>query len=300
MNARGRTSLDAERSEASKPNANPNTLASGAERAVRTAKVTPCPNALIPFYAWSLGTDRAYEVACGSWSCSYCARKKRAAVRVIVADGCEAAFRRGERVRFMTLTDGTAGAMNTRDVYEAWNRLRASLRKLGYLREYAAVLETTEAGALHLHALTTGKFIPQKRLSALARQAGFGRITDIRAVRQGEGDGKDDRRACSYVSKQLAGYMTKVKTDALKVKTAERRRPFRCSRGWGLSLADAELLVAQAWAARGETREPDTGPWVLIQRRGDGSLRLRGKALEEEWPEPGGGRPRRRRGQAER
>lgn len=266
MSVPARASLDAERSEASKPKTNRQGLAAGAERAVRRAKVTPCPNAVLPLFAWSLGTDRAYEVACGSWSCSYCSRKKRAAVRIIIANGCEAAFRRGERVRFMTLTDGTGGTLTARDIYEAWNRLRGSLRRLGYLREYAAVVETTGTGALHLHALTTGKFIPQKRLSALACQAGFGRVADVRAVRPGEGTGDDDRRASAYVSKQLAGYMSKQKTDALKAKTAKRRRPFRCSRGWGLSLAEAERLVAQAWVEGREQEAADEGPWVLIHR----------------------------------
>ncbi|MCW3003537.1 MAG: hypothetical protein JWQ20_2835 [Conexibacter sp.] len=77
----------------------------------------------------------------------------------MVAEGCEAALGRGERVRLMTLTDGTGGGMATPEVSAAWNRLRTVLRKSGLLAQYAAVLETTEAGALHLHALTTGEFI---------------------------------------------------------------------------------------------------------------------------------------------
>lgn len=281
MSARTRTSLDAERSEASKPKANRRGLLRDAERAVHRAKATPCPNAVLPLFAWSLGSDRSYEIACGSWSCSYCSRKKRAAVRLVVAEGCEAAMARGERVRLMTLTDGTGGDLAARDVYEAWNRLRTRLRKRGLLSEYAAVMETTQAGALHLHALTTGSYIPQKRLSEFAQQAGFGKVADIRAVRAGEGTGDGDKRSAAYVSKELAGYVSKQKTDALRSKTAARRRPFRCSRGWGLSMVEAERLVAQAWADDAGRGEPDSGPWLLIHRRSDGSLSLRGRGADD-------------------
>jgi len=175
-------------------------------------------------FAWSLGSDRSYEIACGSWSCSYCSRKKRAAVRLVVAEGCETAMARSERVRLMTLTDGTGGDLAACDFYDAWNRLRTRLRKRGLLSEYAAVMETTQAGALHLHALTTGRYIAQKRLSEYAQQAGFGKVADIRAVRAGEGSGEGDKRSAAYVSKELAGYLSKQKTDALRSKTATRRR----------------------------------------------------------------------------
>lgn len=241
---------------------------------MRRAKTTPCPNVVVPLVAWSLGTDRAYEVACGSWSCSYCARRKRAAVALIVAEGCEAALARGDRVRLMTLTDGT-GSMTVHDLYVAWNRLRTRLRKSGHLNEYAAVLETTAAGALHLHALTTGKFVPQRRLSVLAAAAGFGVVADIRAVRPGESGDTTDRRAASYVSKELAAYVSKQKTDALRSKTAARRRPLRCSRGWGMSMAEAEKLVVSAWVGEA-AQAPDPGPWLLLLKREDGSVSVLG------------------------
>lgn len=188
---------------------------------------------------------------------------------------------RGERVRFMTLTDGTGGELDARDFYEAWNRLRTRLRKERLLAEYAAVIETTEAGALHMHALTTGRYIPQARLSEMADKAGLGVITHIRAVRRGEGKGDDDKKSAAYVSKELAGYVSKQKTEALRAKTAQRRRPFRCSRGWGFTMAEAEGLVAQAWADEREGGEVDPGPWVLVYRRADGSVLLRGRALED-------------------
>jgi hypothetical protein len=248
--------------------------AQAVHRAVRHAKQTPCPNAVMPLVAWNLGNDRSYEVACGSWSCSYCSRKKRAAVALVVADGCERAFARGERVRFVTLTDGSAGEMTVRDVYESWNRLRTALRKADLLREYAAVIETTDAGALHLHALTTGRYLPQRELSSRAIRAGFGRVADIRAVKCSDGDAHD---TAGYVAKQVAAYVSKERAESLRAKTARRRRPLRCSRGWGLSLAEAEREVVRLWRADGTDEEPpsDVGPWVLIFKHTDGSLTLR-------------------------
>jgi hypothetical protein len=58
-----------------------------ARRAVRAAKGTPCPNAVFPLYAWSMSTSKAYAIPCGAWTCSYCSRKKRAAVRLLIAEG---------------------------------------------------------------------------------------------------------------------------------------------------------------------------------------------------------------------
>jgi hypothetical protein len=49
----------------------------------------------------------------------------------------ERAWARGERVRFMTLTDDSKGAMTVADFYEAWNRLRVRLKKAGLIREFA-------------------------------------------------------------------------------------------------------------------------------------------------------------------
>jgi hypothetical protein len=106
---------------------------------------------------WSLSTDRAAEIACGRWDCSWCQWRKRAAVMLILRVGLEVAWARGERVRFLTLTDGSRGEMTVADFYVAWNRLRVRLardRKGGaFVKEYAAVVEVQKRGALHLHVL---------------------------------------------------------------------------------------------------------------------------------------------------
>lgn len=178
---------------------------------------------------WSLATDRAAQMACGRWDCSWCQWRKRAAAELVIVVGLERAWARGERVRLMTLTDGPTGAMTVADLYEAWNRLRTRLRKAGLLHEFAAVLEVQQRGALHLHVLQTGKFIEKNRLKGMARAAGFGRCTDIREVKRGAADGA--RGSASYSAKQLAGYLSKQNAEALAAKTNKRRRPLRTSRG---------------------------------------------------------------------
>ncbi len=170
----------------------------------------------------------------------------------------------------MTLTDGSGGQMTVADLYKSWNRLALALRREGVLREYAAVVETTEGGALHLHLLATGEFIPQRRLSALAARSGFGRVADVRAVK----NDVEGERAAAYIAKEVAAYVSKGKAEALASKTAQRRRPLRTSRGWGLSLAAAEKLLAAERATEGAER--DVGPWLHLQALADGSLRVRG------------------------
>jgi hypothetical protein len=167
--------------------------------------------------------------------------------------------------------------MDIASLYLAWNRLRASLKRK-YLDEYVSVVETTASGALHLHVLATGRYVPQRTLSRLAAKAGFGRIADVRAVRQGRTLADDDPRAADYVAKQLAGYVTKERTDGLNAKTAARRRPMRRSRGWGMSLAEAESLVVEMWrdGTSSAPADKDDGPWVIVHELADGSLLLRG------------------------
>ncbi len=163
-------------------------------------------------------------------------------------------------MRFLTLTDGRAGDLSLPELHRAWKRLALKLRRAGKLREYLAVVETTERGALHLHVLCTGEFIAQKQLAVWAAAAGFGRVADVRAVR-----GVGERSAGGYLVKQLASYATKAKVEALAAKGAKRLRPVRCSRGWfpgGMAAAERDL-VAAARAERGESFDP--GPWWLIQ-----------------------------------
>ncbi len=91
--------------------------------ALNHARRTRCPNAR-GSYIWSLSTDRAAELPCRRWDCPYCQLRKQAAARRVIGEGLRTAWANGERVRFMTLTDGSAGTMTVAGLYDAWNRLR--------------------------------------------------------------------------------------------------------------------------------------------------------------------------------
>lgn len=232
---------------------------------------------------WSLPLDVAYELPCGAWRCPWCGWKKREAAKIVLQAGIRLAWEADERVRLMTLTDGTStsdgdGEMSVADFYAAWNRFRSRLKKAELLHEYCAILEVQERGALHLHVVTTGKFIPQHSLSTYAEEAGFGKVCDIREIRKGAGeiaaDGKPNTAALGYVVKQLGSYLTKAKAERLDAKTNKRRRPLRCSRGWGMSLREAEHWFTEELRHKhgldGKGAQPRGHPWAFVQTFPDG------------------------------
>ncbi len=259
-------------------------LADQMEKAVRSAsKSSPCPSISWPLYAFSRSSGRAYAMACGSWACPTCARKKKAIARRAIEVGQSKAFARGERIRFITVTDDGKGEMRVSDLYDSWNRLRLILKRGGYLNEYAAALEVQGRGALHLHLLATGSYVPVRELSRLAARAGFGPVVDVRAVK-GDGD-EDAKNSAAYVAKELAGYVMKD-GKSLADKTAVRRRPVRFSRGWGCSLGAAQKLIASE-IAEARDSEADPGPWVVVRVTSDGSLVTRaGQGLPRVVPPP--------------
>ena len=134
-------------------------------------------------------------------------------------------------------------------------------------------METTQAGALHLHVLATGRYLPQRELSKVAAAAGFGRVADIRAV-TGTGDGS----AGAYLVKTLAGYATKANAARLATRGARRLRPVRTSRAWYPGgMAEAEREVGRRMAAE-LSLAPDPGPWLFVVKGGDGALHVRSQA----------------------
>jgi hypothetical protein len=241
----------------------------------------------------SLSTGRAFALACRSWSCDHCSAKKWLAARVLFERGILAAFARGERVRFLTLTDGSKhGTMTVSDLSEAWQRLARMLRRGGPpiprppegsgkeaqakwrrqckarkppLSEYAMVLEvgTKGQGRLHAHVLFTGSYIKQSRLSAWAKQAGFGRVVHVREVPSG------DAAAAAVYAAKLAAYLSdqgKARAELKRLSRA-RVRPVRKSHSWypgGLRKVEEELGIRTAGGSK------DPGPWVLITHDGKG------------------------------
>jgi hypothetical protein len=104
----------------------------------------------------------------------------------------------------------------------------------------------------------TGRFIYQPALSKWAARCGFGRIADVREVKQG-----DAKEVGGYAAKQLAGYASKSgQALALADRAEERLRPVRLSRGWyggGLRKTEEELGL------RPPSDRPSQGSWFIIK-----------------------------------
>jgi hypothetical protein len=247
-----------------------------------------------------LDSDFVVPLACRSWLCPGCQRDKWNAARTLFEWGISDAWKRGERVRFFTLTDGSPrGDMTIEQVSHGWNKLARMLRDGGpaprrpakgaprnewerwwracrartsYLNEYAMVLEVGRRGdkRLHVHVLCTGAFIPQRKLSRMARLCGFGRVTDIQEVEQ-----TTEGHIAAYAAK-MAGYVSKTGQEAQRLaeRARVRLRPIRVSRGW----CDGGLRgVEEALGIRGREK-PMVGRWVIVEH--DGGHPLIGRRWE--------------------
>jgi hypothetical protein len=209
-----------------------------------------------------------------------------------------AAWERGERVRFLTLTDGSRrGDMTLEKLGAAWDDLAKLLRAGGpaperpprledreesrraqlrwrqackkrqpLLREYASVVEFGSLGdeRIHLHVVATGEFVKQTVLSRWAKQCGFGPVAYIRQVAKGS-----DEALAGYAAK-MAGYVSKSGQDIAAKhyeRGAFRIRPVRTSRNWysgGIRRAEVETGL------RKEGKGRDRGPWVVLEQTPDG------------------------------
>jgi hypothetical protein len=137
--------------------------------------------------------------------------------------------------------------------------------------------------------VATGDFIPVKALRQAASAAGFGKVTDVRAL----GGASTPRgaikreelvsRAAHYVAKYLSD--ESKRREALEAHVRERLRPVRFSREWGASLGSAKAdLIAQWREERGE-QPPErhlADEWLSIVRSTRGELRVfrRGEQID--------------------
>lgn len=131
-------------------------------------------------------TVKGVKIPCGSWSCPECAKRKSIILGNRVKNGFE-----NKRVRFATLTarNGLTLAQKLQSLKASWNRLRLALSRRYGLATFFWVLEFGHATQRpHLHVLLDC-YVPQRALSGLAYRAGFGRIVDIRQVKDGGGFG---------------------------------------------------------------------------------------------------------------
>lgn len=129
---------------------------------------------------------KSFHLPCNSWDCPICGKRKAC----ILGNRVKKAFE-GERIRFATFT--TAGKKSLgehlKSLKSAWNRLRLALVREYGLTKFFWVLEFGgERGRPHLHCLLN-VYIPQRKLSDMAFHAGFGKVVDIREVKNGSGFG---------------------------------------------------------------------------------------------------------------
>lgn len=250
-------------------------LCDDAREAASNARALRCPRSKQVSYAIDQETRRAFAVPCGSWACSWCGWRKRAAAAYMVQQGINLAAERGERIRFMTLTESPAYPFETAaDVSKAWNRFRTRLRKSGDLREYAAAVELTQAGRPHLHIVATGEYIPQARLSEYAAGAGFGPVADIRAIKLTGAD--DDKRTAGYIAKELAQYVSKSGKARAADPSEGRARPIRTSRRWYPGgLRKAEQILTDHY--RPDDVKTGAEYWHLFARDLSAGIRLQGR-----------------------
>lgn len=246
---------------------------SSVRRAVKHAKQSQCPSAKLVHHVYSTSSKKAYEIPCQKWTCSFCGWKKQKVASYLVLAGMLAAHEQGKRVRFLTLTEDPNKPMQIADLSAAWNRMRTRLKDEGKLDEYATVVECTKRGRPHLHVVFTGEFVKQWKLSSWAERAGFGRVVDIRLVDFDPANQSGSIRAASYVAKELAGYVSKAKGEAVGKLVAKRRRPLRTSRGWypgGMKRAEKELLEAADF-------DTDLGDFFFVIGADGEALRISGK-----------------------
>ena len=258
----------------------------GIESLIAAAPNTRCQNNRGLFVA-SVIAGVAFELTCDRWDCPApsCGGLKKLAARELFFQGTEAAWDRGDRVRFMTLTAPAEG-MTLDAVKVGWTRVAEALRRRGVLDQYAAVVELQDRGEPHLHVLFTGDYIAQPELSRIARGGSrasgrFGEVCDIRDARS-----TGERSLVAYMSKtpgrskgtaaELAHYAAKAGAadrGRLYRSGGSRRRPIRTSQLWypgGLKAA-AEAVKAE-WSVNLDLQPvtaEDWGVWRVRQDTGE-------------------------------
>jgi len=139
------------------------------------------------------------KIPCDSWECPDCGKKKA----IMLGNRIKGGFQ-NERARLLTLTyEGRktlrAGILGLKS---SWNRLRGELvRKFGMSKFFWCLEGGSEHGRPHLHVLINC-YVPQKQLARLAQRCGFGRIVDIRAVKDNGGFGY----VFKYLSKGIGSH----------------------------------------------------------------------------------------------
>jgi hypothetical protein len=186
----------------------------------------PCPDPWAKLHVfYNHETKQAIPARCKKWTCFACAK-----INFYKVDWLLSA---GGPERFITLS--RAGD-STERIRLNLQHLIQSLRRKGYVFEYAAVIELHRNGQAHIHLLQRGDFIPQRVLSKLWRKAtskgysGAGSyIVDIRSI-------SSSQNVKGYVLKYLKKTWEAEKHDPKSWAALQAKYPglnhYRMSKNW--------------------------------------------------------------------
>jgi len=158
-----------------------------------------------------------FPMPCKRWSCSVCGKKKAWMYSKRITE----AFQQ-HRARFMTLTlaEVSDPLATVRIMAGCWNLLRLRLKRHFGKCIYARFLEYGgKNGRPHYHILVN-KYIPQKWLSKVAYECGFGKIVDIRLPPK--------KAIVKYCTKYLSKDLVNIRTQ--KFYKNQKVRRVVCSR----------------------------------------------------------------------
>jgi len=233
-----------------------------------------------PMLAQCAVCGRSEAWNCNTAACRPCAARYRRRVGRVAESGCD---RRGGHLYLLTLTaPGEQQHVNrtTGEVCRCtpaggielgewnashsrrWNHFRTRLRQDHPGAEFFRGIEVQKRGALHHHALVwSPKRLTLQWVRTLAVGVGYGHSVDLQPIDAAS------RSAAGYVTKCVAGYVTKARGERKTVPWLDvdhrtgvirrgegeaRYRTWSKSRGWGLTMAAVRAISAEQVRARQE------------------------------------------------
>lgn len=234
------------------PNAHPSgrvlaELANAAQRARKASLDLLLPNAPRPCnrgYLRHVESGALTVLGCWSWLCPRCAPRLRAATRKLIIEGADL-VPADRSLALFTFTEPTLATLTLPTLKARFDATIKRLSRALDLGEWFAAIEFQQRGAFHPHLIASvpsdlAPLLRRPRVAKRTRDQYRWWSRDLRELATGVGWGPVcdavaiDRAgaAAHYVTKSLAGYVTKEAHDRFKRAGATRVRPTRRSRGW--------------------------------------------------------------------